>query len=210
MCPFDLRLACEDLADVGVELSLTDRPVAPGVGADVDVQHIKIPKGLLVNKDPPGIMDVSAEMNLIPPKEMMGRSVDKLEARIVGRVVSDGDNIASDLRSQSATNRADVVVRIVVALQENNLALDLREIEVRLVAPGLRTTVLAVVHEVADVNEQIVGLAALIDPTDQRSVMLGHALERTVRPVDDPRILGALEVQIGGEVRFHKSNYNKI
>lgn len=96
-----------------------------------------------------------------------------------------------------------MVVRIVVALQEHDLARDLREIEVGLVASGLRPAVLAVVHEVADMDEQIVRLAALVDPANQRSIVFGHALERTVRPVDDPRILGALEVQIAGKECLH-------
>ena len=158
---------------------------------------------VLVNKEPPGVMHVPAQMDLVPPEEMMSRNVHELEARIVGRVVTNGADVASDLRSQRPANAPHVVVRIVVPLQKDDLARDLREIEVRLVASGLRPTVLAVVHEVADMDEQIVQLAALVDPANQRSVVLGYGLERTVRPIDNARRLSALEVEIAGEKSLH-------
>lgn len=92
-------LASKRLADVCVQFGFTDRPVLPGVGANVDVQHIEIPKGLLIDKEPPGVMDVPAQMDLIPPEEVMGQNIHELEARIVGRVVTNGADVASDLRS---------------------------------------------------------------------------------------------------------------
>lgn len=198
---YRLRLAREDLADVGVELRLADRPVVPDVRADVDVQNRALVPARLES-----VMDVAAQVDaraLLPTEIIVLRSIDRLETRIPGREVSNRDDVASDLRGQRPANRPHVVVRIVVALQEHDLALDLREIEVRLVASGLRPTVLAVVHEVADMDEQIVWLAALIDPTDQSSIMLFHGLEWTVRPVNDPRILRALEVEVAGEESFH-------
>lgn len=143
------------------------------------------------------------QMNLIPPKEMVGQNVNKLEARVIRRVVSDGDNVSSDLRGQRPANAADVVVRVMVALKTDDLALDLRQIEVRLVASGLSATVLAVVHEIANVNEQIIRLAALVDSTNQCSIVLLHGLERTVRPLDDARSFGALEVEVAGEEGLH-------
>ena len=201
-----LCLSREDLPNVGVQFRFAHRAVAPGVGTDVNVQHIKIPKGLLINKEPPGIMHVPTQMDLIPSKEMVGRNVNKLEARIVGRVVPNGADVASDLRGQRATDRPHVVVRIVVALKEHDLTRDLSRVEIGLLTPSLRAAVLAVVHEVADMDEQVARLAALIDPTDQRGVMLGNALERAVRPFDDPRMFGALKVEVAGEEGLHDWN----
>ena len=148
-------------------------------------------------------MHVPAQMDLIPPKEMMGRNVNKLEACIVGRVVPNGADVATDLCGQCPANAADVVVRIMVALETNDLALDLRQIEVRLVASGLSATVLAVVHEVTNMNKQIIRLAALVNSTDQSSIVLLHCFEWTVRPLDNARSFGALEVEVAGEEGLH-------
>lgn len=201
-----LCLSSKHLLDVGVQLGFAHRPVAPGIRANIDVQH-RNALALIVPQVPPGVVDVAAQMDMNAARiALVGsdcRNADIFKPRIRGWIMRNGADVSSDLRSNRPANRPHVVVRIVVALQEHYLALDLREIEVRLVASGLRPTVLAVVHEVADVNEQIVRLAALVDPANQRSIVLGHALERAVRPVDDPRILGALEVEVAGKEGFH-------
>lgn len=199
-------LSSKHLSDVGVELSLADRPVLPGVSADVDVQH-RNTLAFIVPQIPPGVMDVAAQMDMDAARIALvgsdSRNADIFKPRICGRIMRNGANVSSDFRSNRPTNRPHVVVRIMVALQEHYLALDLRQIEVGLVASGLSATVLAVVHKVADMDEQIVRLAALVDPANQRSIVLLNGLERTVCPINDPRRLGALEMQIRCEKDFH-------
>ncbi len=85
-----------------------------------------------------------------------------------------------------------MVVRIVVPFEEDDWGVDLGDVEVGLVPAGFDSAVLAVVEEIADVDEDVVGLDTLVDSADESSVMLLDGLERTMRPVDDARGLGAL------------------
>ena len=192
-------LSSKHLADVSIKLSLTDWPIVPGIGADVDVQHP------ILNLIAPGIMDVATQMDGIPIiiAGPVPRNFSAFEARVIRRVVPNRNDIASNLSGQCPANAANVVVRIMVALQEDNLSANALDVFLRLGTTTLTATVLAVVHEVAYVDEQIVRLDPLLNSTNQSSIVLLHGLEGAVCPFNNAGCLGGLKVKVASEKGLH-------
>ena len=196
-----LCLSSKHLANVCVQFGFADWPILPGVHADVDVQHP------ILDLIAPSIVDMAAQMDGISIiiAGAVPWNFSTFEARIIGRIVPNGADVASDLRSQRPPNASHMVVRVMVAFKEDDLPANALDVFLRLGSSAFAPAVLPVIHEVADMDEQIVRLDPLLDSTDQSSIVLLNGLEGAVCPIDDPRRLSALEVEVASEKDFHWS-----